>query len=315
MQRYLIIRTSHALLALFVVTVVVFGLIRASGNPVDTLAVAGQDCNAECKASFERFWGIDRPLHVQYFSYMGNIFKGEFGLSMKYKSRDTKSLIAERLPNSIKLASFAMFLSVLVSVPLGVFSAVKRDTPMDFFGKSVALLGQSLPSFWLGLMMIWIFAVKLGWFPTSGTGGDEGAFTQLKHMILPAVTMGWFQVAAILRLVRSSMLEVLDSEYVKLARIKGIPEWKVVWKHCLRNAFIAPLTYFAIIGVSVLTGALITETVFNWPGVGQLALEVVRARDYAPVQTLILMFAAIYIASSFVVDILYAYLDPRIRYA
>jgi peptide/nickel transport system permease protein len=156
-------------------------------------------------------------------------------------------------------------------------------------------------------VLIFIFAVKLDWFPTSGQGGTQ-------NLILPAITLGWFQVAAMMRLVRSSMLEVLDTEYVKLARIKGVAEWKVVWKHCLRNAAIAPLTYFGIVAANLLTGAVITESVFTWPGTGLLAVDAIRSRDYPVVQAVVITFAGIYIIANLIVDILYAYLDPRIRY-
>ena len=195
----------------------------------------------------------------------------------------------------------------MIGIPLGVVSAVKRDTAVDTSAKVFALLGQSVPNFWLGLMMMWLFAVNLGWLPTSGTGG-------VKHFIMPAITLGSFQIAAITRLVRSSMLETLDSEYVKLARIKGIPEWKVLWKHCLRNAALTPLTYFGVIAAITLTGSVTTETVFNWPGTGLLAFQSVLSRDFELIQALVLVFSGLFIFSSFAVDILYAYLDPRIRY-
>jgi peptide/nickel transport system permease protein len=195
----------------------------------------------------------------------------------------------------------------VIALPIGVFSAVWKGSAWDSAAKIIALLGQSLPAFWLGIVLMWIFAVTLGWFPTSGRGGIE-------YMILPAITLGWFQVAAIMRLVRSSMLEVLDSEFVKLTRIKGLPEWKVVWKHCLRNAAIAPLTFFAIIAGVLMTGAVVTESVFSWPGTGLLVVDAVRARDFQVVQAVVIVFAGIFILTNLLVDILYAYLDPRIRY-
>jgi peptide/nickel transport system permease protein len=192
-------------------------------------------------------------------------------------------------------------------VPFGVATAVWRDSFFDSFGKIVALLGQSLPSFWLGIVLMWIFAVTLGWLPTSGRG-------TWAHMVLPAVCLGWFQVAAMMRLIRSAMLDVLDSEFVKLTRVKGLSEWKVVWKHCLRNAAIAPLTYFAITAGVLLTGSVVIESVFAWPGTGLLAVDAVRARDFQVVQAIVIVFAAVFILTNLVVDILYAYIDPRIRY-
>ena len=200
-----------------------------------------------------------------------------------------------------------MALALAVGIPLGVLSAVKRDTPLDASSKVFALLGQSVPNFWLGLMMMWVLSVNLGWLPTSGQGG-------FKHVIMPAITLGSFQIAAITRLVRSAMLETLDSEYVKLARIKGVSEWKVLWKHCFRNASLTPLTYFGVIAAVTMTGSVTTETVFSWPGTGLLAFQSVLSRDFELIQALVLVFSAFFILSSFLVDILYAYLDPRIRY-
>ena len=222
----------------------------------------------------------------------------------------------ERVPATLELAFLSLLISAMLALPIGVLVAVKKDTGIDYLGKLFALLGQSIPSFWLGLILMWVFAVQLGLLPTSGRGSifpnvEAGSF---KHLILPAITLGWFQVAALMRLIRSSMLEVLDTEYVKLARIKGIPEWKVVWKHCLRNAMIAPLTYFGLILGGLMTGSVVTETVFTWPGVGLLAIDALRARDFQVVQSVVVFFAAIYILSNLIVDVLYAYLDPRIRY-
>ncbi len=201
----------------------------------------------------------------------------------------------------------ALVVAGLIALPIGVIVAVKKDTGIDYAGKIIALLGQSLSSFWLGIVLMWIFAVMLGWLPTSGRSG-------LSSIIMPAVALGWYQVAAVMRLTRSSMLEVLDTEYVKLARIKGVPEWKVIWKHCLRNSAIAPLTYFGLIMGGFMTGSVVIETVFVWPGVGLLAIDALRSRDFQVVQSVVLFFAGIYIVCNLLVDILYAYLDPRIRY-
>ena len=306
MQRFILVRTFHSLIALWVISIIVFALIRASGSPADAL-LDSEWMSAEQMEAMEEYWGVNDPLLDQYFSYLGKIVTGNFGDSFTHQGYTVRELIADRFPNTLQLAGIAMLLSVAMAVPIGVLSALKKDTPADFGGKIVALLGQSLPSFWTGIVLIWIFAVKLGWVPTSGKGGID-------HMILPGITLGWFSVAALMRLVRSSMLENLDSEYVKLARIKGIREWKVVWKHCLRNAAIAPLTYFGVFSAAILTGSIIIETVFAWPGMGALILQGVRDRDYAVVQTVTLFFAFMFIGANLLVDILYAYLDPRIRY-
>lgn len=305
MQRFIAIRVLQSVLAILVMSMIVFGLARLSGNPIDVMLPI--EAEQEDYARLEKHWGLDRPLHEQYVIFVKKALQGDFGESLKYQGKSAMSLVMERLPATLELAVFALLISAILALPIGVLAAVAKGSSWDTAAKIIALLGQSLPAFWLGIVLMWIFAVWLDWLPSSGRGG-------LRHLILPAVTIGWFQVAAIMRLVRSSMLEVLDSEFVKLARVKGIPEWKVVWKHCLRNAGIAPLTFFAIIAGSLLTGAVVTETVFTWPGVGLLVVDAVRSRDFQVVQAVVIMFAGIFILCNLLVDILYAYLDPRIRY-
>jgi peptide/nickel transport system permease protein len=305
MQRYIAVRVLQSLLAVLVMSVIVFGLARISGNPIDVMLPI--EAEEEDYARLTKYWGLDKPLHQQYVVFVTKAIQGDFGQSLKYQGKSAMGLVVERLPATLELAGFALLISVILAVPIGVLAAVAKDTGWDAAAKVVALLGQSLPVFWLGIVLMWVFAVWLDWLPSSGRGG-------LQHLILPAITLGWFQVAAIMRLVRSSMLEVLDSEFVKLARVKGIPEWKVVWKHCLRNAGIAPLTFFAIIAGVLLTGTVVTETVFTWPGLGLLVVDAVRSRDFQVVQAVVILFAFIFILCNLLVDILYAYLDPRIRY-
>jgi peptide/nickel transport system permease protein len=305
MQRYIARRALQSLLAIWVMSLIVFSLARISGNPLDMMLPL--EATREDYERVSRHWGLDQPLHTQYVIFLAKALRGDFGYSWKWPGHSAMGLVAERLPATLQLAGFALAISVLIALPIGVLSAVKKGTGWDTAAKIIALLGQSLPAFWLGIVLMWIFAVTLGWFPTSGRGG-------LAYMVLPAITLGWFQVAAIMRLVRSSMLEVLDSEFVKLTRIKGLAEWKVVWKHCLRNAAIAPLTFFAIIAGVLMTGAVVTESVFSWPGTGLLVVDAVRARDFQVVQAVVIVFAGIFILTNLVVDILYAYLDPRIRY-
>ncbi len=304
MQRYIILRLGQAVLALVVISFVVFALARVTGSPLDVLLP--EEATAVDIARVEARWGLDRPLHIQYAKYMGNVVQGDFGESFRFRGQ-VSDMIWERLPATVQLAGFAIVVSAALALPIGIIVAVKKDTPIDTMGKIIALLGQSLPSFWLGIVLMWIFAVHLDWLPTSGRGG-------IGHMILPGIALGWYNVAALMRLTRSSMLEVLDTEYVKLARIKGVPGWKVIWKHCFRNALIVPLTYFGLIGAVVMTGSVVIETVFSWPGVGQLTIEALRSRDYQVVQAMVLMFATGFLAINLLVDILYAYLDPRIRY-
>lgn len=305
MQRYILSRVIQSLVTLLILTVVVFGLARLSGNPLDTILPA--DATQSDYERIAELWGLDKPWHLQYLTFLGNALQGDFGESFRWRGYSARELVLSRFPATLQLAGLALLLSVLVAVPIGVLSAVKKDTPIDHAGKVIALLGQSLPSFWLGIVLIWIFAVQLGWAPTSGRGG-------LAHMILPVITLGWFQVAALMRLVRSGMLDVLDSEYIKFARIKGLAEREVLWKHALRNAALVPLTYFAIVAGALVTGSVVVESVFNWPGVGLLVLDAVRSRDYQVVQAAVLIFAAVFLGLSLLVDIVYAYLDPRIRY-
>ena len=305
MQRYIILRVLQALLVLVVVSVVAFALGHAGGNPLD--AILPDDADATVRADLEEFWGINKPLHEQYFTYVWNAVRGDFGNSFKYPQFSVAELIQNRFVATIQLAGAGILVAVVIGLPVGVLTATYRDSIFDWTGKVVALLGQSLPVFWLGIVLMWIFAVQLDWFPTSGKGG-------IRNLILPAIAIGWFQVAAMLRLVRSSMLDVLDSEYVKLARIKGLPERKIIWKHCLRNASIAPLTYFAITLGSLMVGSVSIETVFQWPGLGFLLFNAARSSDYALLQGIMLTFTSIYIIANLLVDIAYAYLDPRIRY-
>lgn len=293
-------------MALWIVTVIVFAIGRLTGDPATM--VLGMDASKEDLDAFRERLGLNRPVVVQYGIYIGNALQGDLGNSIKYPDLGAGGAVVKRLPATIYLAGVSLLLAIAIGIPLGVLSAVKRDTFFDGSAKIFALLGQSVPNFWLGLMMMWIFAVNLGWLPTSGTGG-------WKNFIMPAITLGSFQIAAITRLVRSAMLETLDSEYVKLARIKGIAEWKVLWKHCLRNAALTPLTYFGVIAAVTLTGSVTTETVFNWPGTGLMAFQAVLSRDFELIQALVLVFSGLFIVSSILVDILYAYLDPRIRFA
>ncbi len=309
MQRYIVVRGFHAVITLFAISLIIFALTRASGNPADVLLP--EEATNEDFERLTAYWGLDQPLHVQYFVYVGNIFRGNLGESIKWPGRSAGELILQRLPATVRLTVVAFVVSVLLSLPLGILSAVKKDSIWDAGGKLFALLGQAVPNFWLGIMMVWILAVHWNLFPTSGKG--EGTLDGIHHLVLPAIALGAFGLAAGLRLSRSAMLDVLDSEYVKLARIKGIPEWKIIWKHCLRNAALVPLTYFGLQFAGLITGSVITETVFAYPGVGLLAIEAIRSRDFQVVQSIVVVFAFIYVVVSLLIDILYAYLDPRIR--
>ena len=306
MQRYILIRVGQSVLTLLVLTVIVFSLARISGNPLDVLLPL--EATVEDAKRLEAEWGLDQPLHIQYFTFLINAVQGDFGESLRVRDRSAISLVMERLPNTAALAGVAVLVATAIAVPIGVLSAVKKDTAFDYVGKAIALFGQSLPAFWLGLMLMWVFAAQLRWFPVSGN--EDGILAY----ILPAIAIGWFQVAALMRLVRSSMLDVLDTEYVKLARIKGVVEWKVIWKHCLRNAAIAPFTYFALIIGSLMVGSVSIEFVFAWPGVGRLAVDAANTKDFPVVQAVVITFCMVYVVANLLVDIAYAYVDPRIRF-
>ena len=306
MQRYILIRLVQAIFVMLAISVIVFGLARAAGNPVDLMLPV--DARLADREGLTRAWGLDKPLHVQYWKFITNALQGDFGESVnKWPGRSAIGLIGTRFVATLQLTFAALVLAAIMGVCIGVVTASMKDRPLDSLFKIFALFGQSAPSFWIGIMFIWIFAVELNWLPTSGRGGIE-------HMVLPVITLGWFQAAAIMRLVRSSMLDTLNSEYVKLARIKGLAESRVIWKHCLRNAAIAPLTYFGVLAGSLITGSVVVEIVFSWPGLGLLAVEAVLVRDFQVVQAVTIVIAAGFVLLNLVVDVLYVYLDPRIRY-
>jgi peptide/nickel transport system permease protein len=305
MQRYLARRLLLALVTLWVVSLIIFVLSRASGDPRHVFL---DDYSTQ--ADWDRLTvnlGLDKPYYQQYAIFLGDVLKGEFGQSIK-EQRPSMEVITERVPATFQLGLAAFAFSVLVGVPLGILSAVKRGSILDTAGKIVALIGQSAPVFWLGIMLMFFFAVRLEWLPPYGR--QEAA-----SIILPAVTLGWFYTAANMRLLRSAMLNVLDSEFVKLARAKGVSNRAVIWKHSLRNALIPVLTFAGVTLGSLVTGSVVVETVFAWPGLGQLAVQALFGNDYPLMQAVIIIFTLMYVASALLVDVMYAYIDPRIRYA
>lgn len=303
--RFLGLRIASSLFALLIITIIVFLLSHLSGNPVD--ALLPDDATQEQVDTFIRDWGLDEPLWQQYLTFMKNALQGDFGTSLKWPGQDAMGFVLDRMPATLQLGGLAILISVVIALPLGVAAAVYKGTLIDSGAQTFALLGQSMPNFWLGIILIWVFSVWLGWFPTSGMG-------TLSHAVLPAIAIAWFQISALARLTRSAMLEVLDAEYIKLARVKGVSETKVVWKHALRNAAVVPLTYFGILAASILTGSVVIETVFSWPGMGWVAIEAIRGRDFPVVQAVIIAYAVIYMLSNLVVDLLYVIIDPRVRH-
>jgi peptide/nickel transport system permease protein len=283
----------------------IFCMSRLTGDP--TMLMLPDDATREDIAQLRHALGLDRPLPVQYWVFISKAVQGDFGRSIKGQM-PVLDMLKERLPNSIKLAAVALGIAVLLAFPLGVMAAVKKGTGLDTLANIVAVLGQSLPQFWVGIVLIQVFAVQLRWLPVAGVGS-------LAHYVLPAFTLGWFVVAGMMRLLRSSMLDVMGSEFVKLARIKGLPSRTVIWKHALRNALIPVLTFGAIYLAILITGAILVETVFAWPGVGQLIYQGIVFRDFPVVQAVVLLTAGIVITVNLLVDITYAYIDPRIRFS
>ena len=305
MYRFLIRRFVAAIITLLVVTLLVFILSRAQGDP-RTIMMSDDTTQEEYDAWGVEF-GLDKPLAVQYGIYLGKLLRGDFGKSVLQRA-EVIELIWSRLPNSAQLAALALIFSIGVGVPLGIVAALDRGGMWDYLSRGFAVIGHSAPSFRTGLVFIYIFAVMLGWLPTSRKSG-------LDSMILPAVTLGWSAAGGQLRLVRSSMLEVMDTEYVKLARAKGLSQTAVIWKHAFKNALIAPLTYAGLTFAGLITGTIVVETVFAWPGLGLLAIWSVNNSDYPILQGVILIVTAVYVFTSLAVDLLYAVIDPRIRYS
>jgi peptide/nickel transport system permease protein len=303
LARFLTVRLLQALATLLVASFVVFALGRITGNPADTMLPI-EATAAERSAFIERM-GLDRPIIVQYWVYLTNALRGDFGRSLR-NNYPVTLLAGEYLLNSMKLATWAMVFVVLVSIPLGVVSAVYRGHFADKVAMTVALLGQSLPPFWTGIMAVMLFGVYLGWLPTAGIGGWQ-------YYVLPATTLGLTIVAGVVRLLRSSMLEVMDAEYIKLARAKGVAEGVVVWKHALRNALIPVVTYIGLMYGQIVAAAITTEVVFSWPGLGRATYEALLTRDFPMLQFTVLVWAALIIAINYVVDLIYLILDPRIR--
>jgi len=291
--------------ALAILSVVVFILARATGDPLHL--ILPMSATPEDYAEARRYLGLDRPYVEQYLSFVGRALTGDFGMSLRAR-RPVSELIRERLPNSLSLAAFAMGVSLAIAFPLGVLAAVKKGTGLDRTAQVIAVLGQSLPTFWVAIVLVEFVAGRLQWLPAAGNDG-------FSSYVLPGFTLGWFVVAGMMRLLRSAMLEVLDSEYVKLARVKGVVEAKVVWIHALKNALIPVVTFAGIYFAILVTTAIVVETVFAWPGLGRLAYEGISSRDFPVIQAVVLTTAVIVGVVNLGVDCLYAIIDPRIRHA
>jgi peptide/nickel transport system permease protein len=305
MKKFIVRRLGYSLLSLFLLSVTIFLLVRLSGDPTVLLVEPG--ASREDMAMIREQLGLDRPMWQQYVGFVTSIVQGDFGKSFYYRT-PVLELYLSRLPSSLLLAVAAMSFSLIIGIPSGVMAAVSIGGRFwDRVGKMFALLGLSMPQFWVGLLLILFFSVYLGWLPSSGSG-------TVWHVLMPSFALGWYFAAAHMRLTRSSMLDVLGSEYVKLARLKGLPEKRVIVKHALKNALIPVLTLAGINLVLMVNVAVVVETVFAWPGVGRLLYEGIAFRDFPVVQATVLLGGSMIVVVNLVVDVLYAVIDPRIRF-
>ena len=303
MRTYLTRRLLQSLLVLFGVSFVVFFILHLTGDPA--LVLLPPDASAEDVQRFREAMGFNDPFFVQYARFLSGALRGDFGQSVRH-GEPAFNLVVERMPATFELAGAALGVALVLAIPAGIISAVRRNTMLDYVSTVVALLGQSMPTFWLGIMLILVFSVQFNLLPSSGRGG-------LAHLILPAITLGLFTTARITRLTRSGMLEALNQDYIRTARAKGVGGPPVIWKHALKNAAIPIVTIVGIELGTLLGGSVITETIFAWPGVGRLSVQAIYNRDYPVVQAAVFLLSSTFVLVNLVVDMLYTYLDPRIR--
>lgn len=306
MSRPVLRLIAQAALSLLAVTIIVFALVRLTGDPL--VVILPETASPEDYAYWRAELKLDEPLYVQYLSQMAGVLQGDFGISLRARGSSVGQLIADRLPATLELGLVSVLLTFVVGIPLGIYAAYRQGRQFDRFSRLFSALGQAAPTFWVGLILIMIFAVGLRALPAGGYGSD------FAHIILPAVTIALPTAAGMVRLTRTSFLEVLDLDYVKFARIKGVSERSILWKHTLRNASLPVLTYGGVIAASIITGSVVVETVFAWPGLGQLMIQSIQSRDFPTIQAIVLVYSAIYIGINLAVDILYTVLNPRLRY-
>ena len=303
MGSYLLRRVIRAIVVVIGVSFISFAVLFLSGDPTDTMV--GEDWTIEEVQKLRKDMGLDRPWIVQYLGYVSRAVRGDFGESLRYR-QPVFELIMERVPATLELALVALVLSVVLALPLGILSASKRGSPYDHGGMIFALFGQSMPVFWLGLMLIMIFGVHLKWLPVSGRGGIE-------KLILPAITLATYSLARNTRVIRSSMLEVLGQDYIRTAQAKGLTDMVVVYAHALKNSLIPVVTIIGLEFGHLLGGAVIVETIFAWPGIGRLMIQAVYTKDFPLVQSSVTITALIFVSLNIAVDFVYSYLDPRVR--
>ncbi|MDB2403609.1 ABC transporter permease [bacterium] len=323
MWTFLIRRLLQSIIVMIGVTLISFVSLQIGGDP--TYLFVSENATTEEIEAARIALGFDRPLHLQYLSYIGNVFQGDFGNSLSYRM-PAMELVLEAMPATIELTFFSLVLAIGLSIPLGIYAALHRGKPMDGGIMTVAMLGQSIPNFWMGIMMFLYFGLYLGWFPISGNvpfleplfeGDFRKAFTNLPstlhHMVLPSFAVGTYTLARNARLVRSSMLEVLQQDYVRTARSKGISERRVIVNHALRNAWLPVVTMIGLEFGFLLGGVVVVETVFSYPGIGRLVYNAINQRDIPVVQASVILLAGIFILLNLIVDLVYARLDPRMK--
>lgn len=304
MRQYLLKSLLQLIPVLFLISLIVFVLVHVAGDPV-SLMLADTATDEDRKILIAAL-GLDQPLYVQYATFMSNLVQGDFGISFRY-DQPALPIVLERLPASFELAFASMIVATVISIPLGILSATKRNSFLDVFVTGSAVLGKAMPHFWLGIMLILLFAVELGVAPVSGRG-------TFQHLILPALTLGTGIAAEMTCLIRSSMLDILSQDYIRTARSKGLIETLVVYKHAFRNSLIPVVTIMALQTSTLIGGTLITETIYSWPGMGQLIIQAVNSRDMAIVQAAVFVVALFVILSNLLADLIYRFLDPRIKY-
>jgi peptide/nickel transport system permease protein len=302
MLRYILGRIGQAILSILAITTLVFLLVRLTGDPASVLVP--DYAPAEFQDHIRQVLGLDQPVWVQYLKYLGGLLRLDLGTS--FGGLPVIDVLREALPGTLSLALASLLVAIVLAVPLGILSAIYRGSPVDTTARGVALLGQSVPSFWLAIMLILVFAVMLRWLPAAHRDG-------LSSYILPAIAMGWAPVAGIVRLTRSSMLEVMDSDYIRMARAKGLPPRVIYLKHAMRTAVIPVLTFTGLVVGAFLNGSVVVENVFAWPGTGKMVLDSVKMRDFPVVQGGVIMICVFFITINLLVDLLYVAIDPRIR--
>ena len=313
MTRYVIQRIVGMLAVMFTVVTIVFVIVRvAPGDPAAVML--GPDATPADIAALRERLGLDQSLVVQYVYFLGQLLRGDLGQSI-FLNMPVLSALGERAEPTFFLTVFSILIASVIALPVGILSAYRRGSLFDQLATTLAMLAASIPSFWLGLILIQVFAVRLGWFPVSGYGGPDASFlTRLSHLVLPALALGIVSSALITRFTRASMLDVLNDDYVRTARSKGMGEFRVVMKHAFKNALIPVLTVVGLTAALLISGAVVTETVFGLPGVGNLVVSAVLRRDYPVIQGALLVIAALYVLINFAVDMLYLLIDPRVRY-